>query len=40
MYDMSSKLNTFYTSYVVLPQDEQDNLHSKKRLNIQRLKMD
>lgn len=38
MYDLSSKFNTFYTSYVVLSQDEQDNLHSKKRLNIQRLK--
>ena len=26
MYDLSSKFNTFYTSYVVLSQDEQNNL--------------
>lgn len=38
MYDLSSKFNTFYTSYVVLSQDEQNNLHNKKDLNIQRLK--
>lgn len=38
MYDLSSKFNTFYTSYVVLSQDEQNNLHDKKVLNIQRLK--
>lgn len=38
MYDLSSKFNTFYTSYVVLSQDEQKNLHKKKDLNIQRLK--
>ena len=38
MYDLSSKFNTFYTSYVVLPQDEQNNLHNKKDLNVQRLK--
>lgn len=38
MYDLSSKFNTFYTSHVVLSQDEQDNLHNKKNLNIQRLK--
>lgn len=38
MYDLSSKFNTFYTSYVVLSQDEQDNLHNKKELNVQRLK--
>ena len=38
MYDLSSKFNTFYNSYVVLPQTKQTNLHSKKDLNIQRLK--
>ena len=38
MYDLLSKFNTFYDSYVVLPQAEQTNLHSKKDLNIQRLK--
>lgn len=38
MYDLSSKFNTFYTSYVVLSQDEQNNLHNKKDLNIQRLR--
>ena len=34
MYDLSSKFNTFYDSYVVLPQIEQTNLHNKKNLNI------
>ena len=38
MYDLLSQFNTFYDSYVVLPQAEQTNLHSKKDLNIQRLK--
>jgi len=38
MYDLSSKFNKFYDSYVVLPQEEQTNLHNKKDLNIQRLK--
>lgn len=38
MYDLSSKFNTFYDSHVVLSQSEQTNLHSKKDLNIQRLK--
>lgn len=38
MYDMSSKFNTFYASYVVLPQKEQNELYSKKNLNIQRLR--
>lgn len=38
MYDLSSKFNTFYTSCVVLPQVDQDELYSKKDLNIQRLK--
>lgn len=38
MYDLSSKFNTFYTSYVVLPQADQEGLYSKKNLNIQRLK--
>ena len=34
MYDLSSKFNTFYNSYVVLPQEEQSNLYNKKELNI------
>ena len=38
MYDLSSKFNTFYNSYVVLSQEEQSNLYIKKELNIQRLK--
>ena len=38
MYDLSNKINTFYTSHVVLPQAEQDELYHKKDLNIQRLK--
>lgn len=38
MYDLSSKFNTFYTDYVVLPQDNQTDLYHKKDLNIQRLK--
>ena len=38
MYDLSSKFNSFYTTHVVLPQSEQTKLHSKKDLNIQRLK--
>lgn len=38
MYDLSSKFNTFYTSHVVLSQEEQNGLHYKKDLNIQRLK--
>lgn len=38
MYDLSSKFNTFYTSYVVLPQSEQNSLYDKKNLNLQRLK--
>ena len=38
MYDLSSKFNTFYDSYVVLPQNEQTKLYDKKEINIQRLK--
>ena len=38
MYDLSSKFNTFYTSHVVLPQEDQNELYHKKDLNIQRLK--
>lgn len=38
MFDLSSKFNTFYADYVVLPKTEQDKLHDKKALNIQRLK--
>lgn len=37
MYDLSSKFNTFYNNYVVLPQADQNELHDKKELNIQRL---
>jgi hypothetical protein len=38
MFDLSSKFNTFYDSYVVLPQADQDELHNKKNINVQRLK--
>lgn len=38
MYDLSSKFNIFYSSYVVLPQSEQSSLYNKKDLNLQRLK--
>ena len=38
MYDLSSRFNTFYKNHVVLPKTEQDKLHDKKELNIQRLK--
>ena len=38
MYDLSSRFNTFYRSYVVLPQSEQNSLYHKKDLNLQRLK--
>lgn len=37
MYDLSSKFNTFYKKYVVLPQSKQNELYEKKDLNIQRL---
>lgn len=38
MYDLSSKFNTFYRDYVVLPGDKQQDLRDKKTLNIDRLK--
>lgn len=38
MFDLSSKFNTFYNSYVVLSQSEQTSLYHKKDLNLQRLK--
>lgn len=38
MYDMSSKFNTFYSSHVVLSQENQTELYRKKDINIQRLK--
>lgn len=38
MYDLSSKFNTFYKRQVVLYQANQNELHEKKDLNIQRLK--
>lgn len=38
MYDLSSKFNTFYTTCVVLPKADQDELYRKKDINIQRLK--
>ncbi len=38
MFDLSAKINTFYESYVVLPQADQDELYNKKNINIQRLK--
>lgn len=38
MYDLSMKFNTFYKTCVVLAQVDQDELYSKKNLNIERLK--
>lgn len=38
MFDLSSKFNSFYNSYVVLSQEEQNTLQQKKTLNVQRLK--
>ena len=38
MYDLSSKFDSFYKDYVVLPQADQNELHNKKNLNVQRLK--
>lgn len=38
IYELSSKFNKFYNSYVVLPQNDQNELYSKKDLNLQRLK--
>lgn len=38
MYDLSSKFNAFYNSYVVLSQTEQNKLYQKKDINLQRLK--
>ena len=38
MYDVSSKFNAFYSTHVVLPQSEQNELYKKKELNVQRLK--
>jgi len=38
MYDLSTKFNAFYLSHVVLSHADQDELHHKKNLNIQRLK--
>ena len=38
MYDLSSKFNSFYNSHIVLSQAEQNKLHQKKDLNIQRPK--
>lgn len=38
MYDLSSKFASFYNDSIVLSQAKQTNLHSKKDLNIQRLK--
>lgn len=37
MYNLSHKFNTFYRSYVVLPQSEQTNLKKKAQINIDRL---
>lgn len=38
MYDLSSRFASFYNDSIVLSQAKQTNLHSKKDLNIQRLK--
>ena len=37
MYDLSSKFNTFYKEFVVLPQTKKTELYEKKDLNIDRL---
>ncbi len=37
MYDLSKEFNDFYTNYVVLSSETQDDLRSKKRLNLKRL---
>ena len=37
MYDLASKFNAFYNSYVVLSREDQVDLRHKKDLNIQRL---
>ena len=38
MYDLSSKFNTFYRNFVVLPLVDQNNLKTKANINIDRLK--
>lgn len=38
MFDVSSKFNTFYSSHVVLSQDEKNKMYQKSDLNIKRLK--
>ena len=38
MFDVSGKFNTFYNEHVVLSQFDQNELYSKKDLNIERLK--
>ena len=37
MYDISSKLDKFYETCVVLPRDYQNELYEKKNLNLSRL---
>ena len=38
MFDVSSKVNTFYSSHAVLLQDEKNKLYQTSDLNIKRLK--
>ena len=38
MYDASSQFDIFYRDHVVLPQENQNELYSKKEINIKRLK--
>ena len=38
MYDLSKEFHDFYKNHVVLPNDKQNDLRSKKNLNIKRLK--
>ena len=38
MYDLSSKFNSFYSNFVVLSQEDRNELYSKKELNLDRLK--
>lgn len=37
MFDLSSKFNSFYRDYIVLPQVDQNNLKKKADINIERL---
>ena len=38
MYDCSKEFNKFYRTSVVLPENEQNELREKRKLNVKRLK--